>query len=238
MQEHLVLGAEVVLHLRSGRTAGGGIVLTPDSVRLMREEGRLRPTGTGTGYGLGWRVGGLDAPLDDAIWHTGATPGYSAMLFLLPERNIAIVLQQNLHGILHDAAVMEVGFGAARLLAGGGPPVGGASASGYHVTVWSVTALAMALILAAGRSALLLRRPAVPASLPRRVTVTAAWTLAGSLPWIALARLVGRMGTHRLATWVPDTFIAMCVAATAGAAVVALRLTIALRTTRSRRRSE
>ncbi|MGV9302048.1 serine hydrolase domain-containing protein [Nonomuraea sp. NPDC003727] len=87
------LAAFATVQLRAGKSANGGSVLTPDPIRLMRQEGRLQPTGTGTGYGLGWRVGGLNAPLDTAIWHTGATPGYSAMLFLLPERNIALVLQ-------------------------------------------------------------------------------------------------------------------------------------------------
>ncbi|MEU6038395.1 serine hydrolase domain-containing protein [Actinomadura sp. NPDC047616] len=131
------LAAFASLQLRRGKTVDGGTVLTSDSVRLMREEGRLQPAGTGTGYGLGWRIGGgLEAPLDTAVWHTGATPGYSAMLFLLPQRNIALVLQQNIYGLLHDGAVMEVGFGAVRLLTGGRPPAAQPSASTYYATVW------------------------------------------------------------------------------------------------------
>lgn len=78
------------LQLRSGRAHGATDVLTAQSTELMRQTGRLRPGGTATGYGFGWRVGGLDAPLNGAIWHTGASPGYSAMLFLLPERDIAL----------------------------------------------------------------------------------------------------------------------------------------------------
>lgn len=222
------LAAFASLQLRSGKTADGRTVLTPASVRLMREEGRLQPTGTGTGYGLGWRIGGLDAPLGNAVWHTGATFGYSAMVFLLPERNLALVLQQNLHGLLHDGAVMQVGFGAARLLAGGTAP-SSASASSYYLTVWGTTALALALIAATGRSALLLRRPAAPASALRRITVTAAWSLAGALPCIASAWLAHRMGLHVLMNWLPDFFIALTAATIAGAATMALRLTLALR---------
>ncbi|WP_405803674.1 serine hydrolase domain-containing protein [Streptomyces sp. NBC_01187] len=228
------LAAFASFQLRSGRTAGGDAVLTPESAQMMREEGKLRPTGAGTGYGMGWRVGGLDAPLDDAIWHTGATPGYSAMLFLLPKQNIAIVVQQNLHGLLHDDAVMQVGFGAARMLAGGSAP-SGASASSYYMTVWGTTALALALILAAGRSALLLRRPATHSSPLRRTVLTSLWCLAGALPWIASALLVSRISLGEMMNWVPDTFIAVCVAATAGAATIVLRLILVIRALRAPR---
>ncbi|MGW4778445.1 serine hydrolase [Streptomyces filamentosus] len=83
--------------LRVGHTpADGGTVLTPESVALMRQPGRLHPSGAETGCGLGWRVGGLEPPLDTAVWHTGPTPGYSAMVFLLPDQDLALVLQQNL----------------------------------------------------------------------------------------------------------------------------------------------
>ena len=221
------LAAFASFQLRSGRTAGGDTVLTPESVRLMREEGELRPTGAGTGYGLGWRVGGLDAPLDDAVWHTGATFGYSGMLFLLPEQGTALVLHQNLHGLLHDGAVMQVGFGAARLLAGGGAPAA-SSASTYHLAVWGTTVLALALSAAAVRSAFLLRRPA-PGSRLRRTAAAAAWALAGALPWTAAVPLVVQMGPGQLSNWFPDIFIALCAAALAGAATAVLRLVRALR---------
>ncbi|WP_106397066.1 serine hydrolase domain-containing protein [Actinocorallia populi] len=221
------LAAFASLQLRSGRTADGGTVLTPQSVRLMRREGELRPTGAGTGYGLGWRVGGLDAPLDGAVWHTGATFGYSAMIFLLPEQGTALVLHQNLHGLLHDGAVMQAGFGAARLLAGGDPPAA-PSASPYHLAVWGTTVLALALTAAAVRSAFLLRRPSL-ASPPRRAAVAAAWILAGALPWIVAVPLVVQMGPGHLWNWFPDISTALCAGAVAGAATAALRLVRAVR---------
>ncbi|MFE7094390.1 serine hydrolase domain-containing protein [Streptomyces erythrochromogenes] len=217
------LAAFASLQLRSGRAANGTTVLTPESVRLMRETGRLQPSGAETGYGLGWRVGGLEAPLDTAIWHTGATPGYSAALFLLPEQNIALVLQQNLHGLLHDGAVMQVGFGAARILAGGTAPTDAPSAAPYHATVWSLTALALALLAAAFHSARLLRRR--PA--PRRITPTVLWCLAGCLPWGAMAGALALVGPRALWAWAPDAFIALGAAVAAGTATVALRLTAA-----------
>ncbi|MFE1902273.1 serine hydrolase domain-containing protein [Streptomyces gardneri] len=214
------LAAFASLQLRSGRAGDGTTILTPESVRLMRQSGRLHPSGADTGYGLGWRVGGLEAPLDSAIWHTGATPGYSAMLLLLPKQNIALVLQQNLHGLLHDGAVMEVGFGAARILAGGAAPTDAPSTATYHATVWGLTALALTLLAGALRSAWLLRRRPVP----RRIVL---WCLAGALPWIAMAAALTLVGPRALWTWTPDAFIALCAATAAGTATIALRLTTA-----------
>ncbi|TDC68612.1 class A beta-lactamase-related serine hydrolase [Actinomadura sp. GC306] len=221
------LTAFAALQLRSGSP-----VLTPDSARAMREEGRLVPGGDGSGYGYGWRIGGLDAPLDDAIWHTGGVPGYSAMVFLLPRQNVALVLHQNLYGLLQDSAVMRVGFDAARLLAGG-EPAEPPSAAGHHLTVWGITAVAVLMLLAAGRSVQLLRRPAGNASTRRRATVAAAWVLAGASPGIGLVALAGRVGLSAPMIWVPDAFLALCVAAAAGTATAALRLALAVRPTRA-----
>lgn len=221
------LAAFASLQLRSGAP-----VLTSESARLMRQEGRLE-SGDGTGYGLGWRVGGLDAPLDDAVWHTGGLPGYSAMLFLLPRRNVALVLHQNLYGLLQDGAVMQAGFGATRILAGG-RPADAPSASVHHLTVWGLTALALALLVAAGRSAFLLRRPA--ATRGRLVAVTSAWVIVGALPAAAMATQAGML--RPALTWVPDAFVALCAAAVGGAATAALRLALAIRTVRTGRHAQ
>ncbi|MFF2779518.1 serine hydrolase domain-containing protein [Streptomyces sp. NPDC058052] len=212
------LAAFASLQLRSGRTAEGATVLTPASVRLMRQPGRLRPSGTATGYGLGWRVGGLEAPLDTAVWHTGATPGYSAVVVLLPDRDLALVLQQNLHGLLHDAAVMDVGFGAARMLAGG-TAAESPSAMPYHATVWGLTVLALVLLAEVLHAYRLLRRGD-----GRRIAPAVLWCLAGAAPSAALVAALVLVGPGALWTWTPDAFTALCAAAVAGAAVVGLRL--------------
>ncbi|MFF8837519.1 serine hydrolase domain-containing protein [Streptomyces sp. NPDC015130] len=212
------LAAFASLQLRSGKAAEGGTVLRPESIRLMRQSGRLHPSGADTGYGLGWRVGGLAAPLESAVWHTGATPGYSAMLFLLPEQNLALVLHQNLHGLLHDAAVMEVGFGAARILAGG--TAGEApSATAYYATVWGLTALALALLTESLHSFHLLRRGG-----SRRIAPAVLWCLVGAAPTAALAAALAFVGPRTLWTWTPDASTAVCAAAVAGTAVIALRI--------------
>ncbi|WP_432108840.1 serine hydrolase domain-containing protein [Streptomyces sp. AA1529] len=222
------------LQLRGGKTAGGKPLLTSASIRLMRTEGTLRTEsgapGARTGYGLGWRVGGLKAPLRDAVWHTGATPGYSAMLFLVPERNIALVLQQNLYGLLQDEAVMQAGFGAARILAGGRQPTDAPSASLYYWAVWSTTALAALLVLSTGHTALLLKRGTV-GSLPRKRVLarTAAWCTVCAVPLLLLASAAHYGDVLGLLQWIPDAMTALCVAAAAGLTAIVLRLTHAVR---------
>ncbi|MEU7730815.1 serine hydrolase domain-containing protein [Streptomyces sp. NPDC040724] len=217
------LAAFASLQLRSGKAADGATVLTDESVRLMRQPGRLDPSGAATGYGLGWRVGGLKAPLDTAVWHTGATPGYSAMIFLLPDRNLALVLQQNLHGLLHDGAVMQVGFGAAGILAGGAA-ADAPSAATYYVTVWGLTAAAVVLVAEALHSVRLLRRGAAR----RRVVPTVLWCLVGAVPPSVLAAALTFVGPAALWIWTPDVYAALCGSAAAGAAVIVLRLAAAL----------
>ncbi|MFF6772299.1 hypothetical protein ACFY8W_01905 [Streptomyces sp. NPDC012637] len=156
------------------------------------------------------------------MWHTGATPGYSAVLFLLPESNLALVLQQNLHGLLHDGAVTQAGFGAARILAGGTAPTDAPSAAVYHATIWGLTVLALGLLLQAFHSVRLLRRPA-----PLRTTPTALWSLAGTLPAVLLTTALALVGPRALWMWTPDAFAALCGATVAGAAVTALRVALA-----------
>ncbi|MGW5679570.1 serine hydrolase domain-containing protein [Streptomyces sp. NPDC003860] len=199
-------------------------VLTPESVRLMRQEGKA-----GSGYGLGWRVGGLAAPLDRTVWHTGASPGQSAMVFLLPERGVALVLQQNLYGLLQDDAIMQVGFGAARMLAGAPrPDADSPSATTHHLTVWTTTSLAVLLLAATTRSLLLLRTPARR----RRWLPTTLWCLLGALPLVALAALARAMPLGQAWTWVPDAALALYVASAAGAVLLVVRVWLTLRSRR------
>ncbi|WP_017624010.1 serine hydrolase domain-containing protein [Nocardiopsis chromatogenes] len=221
------LAAFAAFQLREGRTADGEEVLTPESVRLMREEGRLRPDGEGTGYGLGWRVGGLDAPLEDAVWHTGAAPGYAGMLFLMPDGERALVVEQNMHGLLQDRAAMQVGFGAARILAGAEPPEEAGSAV-HHAVVWGTTGLAVLMLAAAVRAAVLVVRP--PAIPPRpRAGRAVLWAVVGAFPGAVLAAVVGVTGARLPMAWVPDAWAAMVVAASAGALLVVLRGVLAFR---------
>ncbi|MGH4031309.1 serine hydrolase domain-containing protein [Actinomycetota bacterium Odt1-20B] len=226
------LAAFAALQLRAGD--GDTSVLTPASVRATRTEGRLRPSGEGTGYGLGWRVGGLDAPLDRAVWHTGGTPGYAGMLFLLPERNIALVLHQNLYELLDDDEVMKVGFGAARILAGGAAPSSGTAwLSPYVLTLWGTTALAVLLLGAAVRSVFLLRRPVARPSRVRRLLGALPWCLTAAVVPVAVLLFADGMSPGQLWTWAPDVLIAAAGAAVAGLVTVALRAVHVIRPART-----
>src|SRR5699024_1705547 len=63
------LAAFAALQLQVGQAQRPGTLLTTESVRMMRQQQRLSD-GTRTDYGLGWRVGGLRKPLQNALWHT------------------------------------------------------------------------------------------------------------------------------------------------------------------------
>ncbi|MES0832580.1 serine hydrolase domain-containing protein [Nocardiopsis tropica] len=210
------LAALASLYLR-----GGGDVLSADSFGEMSRE-QTTDDGAGTGYGLGWRVGGLDAPLDGAVWHSGAAPGYSAVLLLLPERGLALVMQQNSHGLLHDAASTDVLFGASAMLAGAPEPEGGPSRTVYLLTVAAATGLAVWLTATAAGACAALRRPRTPAAPPTR-TATAFRILPGLLPVGAGAVLLAVTGVDGALAWAPDVALSLAVAAAAGVASAVLR---------------
>ncbi|MEV1007037.1 hypothetical protein [Streptomyces sp. NPDC049881] len=69
----------------------------------------------------------------------------------------------------------------------------------------------------------------MPSTLPRRVTLTFLWCLAGALPWGIAVPLLSRMSRDQLMTWVPDVTLALWVAVLAGAATAVLRLVLAFR---------
>ncbi|WP_282696201.1 hypothetical protein [Streptomyces sp. CC208A] len=57
----------------------------------------------------------------------------------------------------------------------------------------------------------------------RRTAPTALWCLAGAAPSAALVAALAFIGHGALWTWAPDSFTALCAAAAAGVAVIALR---------------
>jgi len=77
--------------------------------------------GADAGYALGWRtsrIAGTDEPM---IWHGGAAPGYQAAIVLLPKRDQAVVVLQNVYGPFHDTQLMDTAFGVAALLTANEP---------------------------------------------------------------------------------------------------------------------
>ncbi|MFD3686435.1 serine hydrolase domain-containing protein [Nocardiopsis sp. NPDC058631] len=219
------LAALASLYLREG-----GDVLSADSFALMSRE-QTTNGGAGTGYGLGWRVGGLDAPLDGAVWHSGAAPGYSAMLLLLPEDGLALVMQQNNHGLLHDAASMDVLFGASAMLAGAPEPGDAPSRAVYLLAVAVTTGLAVWLLAAVVAATAALRRPRAGAVAPPPAA-TAFRVVLGLLPVAAGAALLSVTGVDGALAWLPDIALSLAAAAAAGAASAVLWAWVAVRTRR------
>ncbi len=104
----------------NGGKIGGTRVLERESIALMH--GTVGGVSETVSYGLGWRIGDGNADLGTTtIWHTGASPGYTAGLILLPEIDRAVVVMQNAYGFFHDGSLIATDHGAARLVAGGQP---------------------------------------------------------------------------------------------------------------------
>jgi len=83
------------MHLDDGRAADGKQILSPASVKAMRElQVRLPDAYTlGDAWGLGWILYMLDEP--PVIGHDGATIGQQAYLRVVPDHDLAVVLLTN-----------------------------------------------------------------------------------------------------------------------------------------------
>jgi CubicO group peptidase (beta-lactamase class C family) len=83
------------MHLEDGRAANGTQVLSPASVKAMRElQVRLPdPYTLGDGWGLGWILFRLGEP--HVIGHDGATVGQQAYLRIVPDQDLSVVLLTN-----------------------------------------------------------------------------------------------------------------------------------------------
>jgi CubicO group peptidase (beta-lactamase class C family) len=83
------------MHLNDGKAPDGTQVLSPSSVKLMRElQVRLPdPWTLGDGWGLGWILYTLQEP--PVIGHDGSTVGQQAYLRIVPDRDLVVVLLTN-----------------------------------------------------------------------------------------------------------------------------------------------
>jgi hypothetical protein len=154
------------------------------------------------------------------------------MLFVLPQRHLALVIEQNLYGLLQDQAIMQVGFGAVRLLTGRQPPEP-ASDTSYLLVIWTTSAIALSFLLAAAYTASRLRRPMARRSPRRRIVASTLSGLTGLAPGVVLALVAARTGLRPMVTWLPDVFVAASVASAAGILTAGLRLAAELRRPRS-----
>ncbi|WP_419992508.1 serine hydrolase domain-containing protein [Streptomyces boninensis] len=215
-------------HLDEGR---GARILKPASVREMHT-GTVRIQDTHH-YGLGWRDDKRNADLGArTVWHGGAAPGYQAMVVLLPDKDRAVVLTQNIYGYFQENEFVSAGLGAARILAGGQPKDQGEDPL-YATLLAALTAIAVAVTVATGWAAFRTLRPAPrPVRRLRTAVATAAWAVLGLglayAAWFAVPESLG--GSRRLIRlFTPDLGWLLTGIAIGGLALAATRLGCGLR---------
>ncbi|MCX4696489.1 serine hydrolase [Streptomyces sp. NBC_01408] len=104
----------------SAQLTGSGLgVLSRDGFRQMHQgtvsvHDRHR-------YGFGWRDDEMDGLDERMVWHSGATPGYHGIVVLLPEHDLAVVVQYNAAGLAKENLLNNTAFGVARILLGAEP---------------------------------------------------------------------------------------------------------------------
>lgn len=109
-------------------------------------------------YGFGWRDDRVDGLDERMVWHSGATPGYHGVVVLLPERDLAVVVQYNAAGLAKENLLNSTAFGVARILLGSEPwPVDEESWLAWMLVV--LGAVAVVLAVAVGWSAVRVVRP-------------------------------------------------------------------------------
>ncbi len=198
-----------VLAELGGGELDGRRVLSAESTALT-QEGHVESSADR--YGLGWSVGTLDGTDERMVWHSGALPGYQAMIVMLPESDRAVVVLQNAFSMLRDAQFLDAAFGAAQLLSGA-EPVRTAADPLALAFPWLAAGLATALLLCvlspATRRLPVRRRAArYRARSRRRILLTTAGSVSAALAlaavlWWVLPTALG--GTTRTALiWLPD----------------------------------
>jgi CubicO group peptidase (beta-lactamase class C family) len=73
-----------------------GTLLKPETMRPMFVVQKTKD-GRRTGYGLGWLVGNWRGRRE--VWHHGGQPQVSTLLYMQPDRHLAIVFLANLEGV-------------------------------------------------------------------------------------------------------------------------------------------
>jgi CubicO group peptidase (beta-lactamase class C family) len=121
----LISSAEDMAHyliaqLNEGRY-GGVQILSPAGIAEMHRPGvKFTMMGIPGQYGMGWFIDGQDQ--NRIVWHSGIVPDFFAYMAILPGQNKGLVLLMNAdHFLMSNFAPVEVGMGAAKLLAGGRP---------------------------------------------------------------------------------------------------------------------
>ena len=75
-----------------------GLLIKQETFEQMSKNQRTRD-GRETGYGYGWYVDGREGrEPDGSVWHGGVQQGFTADVWILPRRHLAVVILTNLEG--------------------------------------------------------------------------------------------------------------------------------------------
>lgn len=111
----------LIAHLNRGRCGGVQILSAAGMDELHRGAVQESVTGaTVIQYGMGWFV--TDTGQTKTVWHSGNVPDFSSFMAFLPEQKKGVVLLLNADHYGLPMLLMEVGAGAAAVLAGQQPP--------------------------------------------------------------------------------------------------------------------
>ncbi len=171
------------------------------------------------GYGAGWFVGPFGAA-DDARWHQGSLPHFTAWTVLLPATDQAVVVLINAGSQFEFAgangAWSRIPQGVVNLLRGADPPTGGRAT---RVFVVFDTLVALAVVLQAWSFVGVARRRRASATSALRRMAPLAWELiAAPLLLIGYPAVTGGLGWRAAFEVVPD--LSLTVLVVAGLAVV------------------
>jgi CubicO group peptidase (beta-lactamase class C family) len=110
----------LIAQLNEGRY-GAMQVLSPAGIAEMhRPAVKFTTMGVTGQYGMGWFINDRDQVR--TVWHSGVVPDFFAYMAIVPGQNKGLVLLMNAdHFLMSNFVPVEVGMGAAQLLAGAHP---------------------------------------------------------------------------------------------------------------------
>jgi hypothetical protein len=110
----------MIAQLNDGMYAGEQILSAQGIAQMHQPDAEVTMLGEGTHfYGMGWYIDRSGS--EEVVMHWGETPDYFAYMALLPERQNGIILMVNADQHMYTYPLIEVGNGAAALLAGETP---------------------------------------------------------------------------------------------------------------------
>ncbi len=110
----------LIAQLNEGRYGGIQVLSTAGIAEMHHPGVKFTMMGASGQYGMGWFIDERDQVR--IVWHSGVVPDFFAYMAIVPGQNRGLVLLMNAdHFLMSNFAPVEVGMGAATLLAGARP---------------------------------------------------------------------------------------------------------------------